>query len=223
MNAGNIEVLKYTFLLNRSLTKLSLADNNLGDAGGLFLQSNSSLIDLNLANNGMTRRGACALSSALVGNCTLQQLELHGNQIGDEGVNHLAKIVASHPTLTYLGLAFNNITDFGITILAQAVRSITHRSVTPDFLRILQAFRPSNLAALQLAFEENQRTMQPVLSTVSQTALAGKSSDESVSAEVKPPFLTAAMASQQRKHEFSKQLEEDSTVFDDKVKKRSVF
>lgn len=54
------------------------------------------------AGNGITERGAVALSNALCSNSTLQTLNLGYNRLGDEGMLALAYAVGANRTLVKL-------------------------------------------------------------------------------------------------------------------------
>lgn len=54
------------------------------------LRSNTSLLELNVANNGLNDQDMDCLSDALVYNTTLQKLALNDNNFTDEGASKLA-------------------------------------------------------------------------------------------------------------------------------------
>ena len=73
------------------------------------LQTNSSLIKLNLGYNQIGPEGAQALATALEHNLSLTELGLGDNQIGSEGAQALASALQTNSSLIKLYLVCNGI------------------------------------------------------------------------------------------------------------------
>ncbi|KAK3251617.1 hypothetical protein CYMTET_39052 [Cymbomonas tetramitiformis] len=113
---------------NSSLLSLCLRTNEIGDEGAQaladMLMTNSTLqeLDLNGVNSNvkLTSVGACALSSALVGNKGLTLLDLCENHIDDMGAKALASALEVNKCLTSLNLSWNCISIDGANALTSA-------------------------------------------------------------------------------------------------------
>jgi len=91
-------VLAEAFKINRSVTALDLACNNIGDevakalAGAL--KTNRSVTALDLRWSKIGAEGAKALAGALKTNRSVTALNLEHNNIGDEGAKQLRSVIA---------------------------------------------------------------------------------------------------------------------------------
>ena len=110
---------------NKSLTKLNLYSNNIGDPGAAALADaltkNKSLTELYLSNNNIGALGAAALAAAFTENKSLTKLNLYSNNIGDPGAAALAAALTKNKSLTELYLSNNNIGALGTAALADAL------------------------------------------------------------------------------------------------------
>lgn len=82
------------------------------------LQSNSTLIHLDLRYNEIREAGSQSLATSLQFNSALVHLDLRHNRIKDAGAQHLATVLLSNSTLTYLDLGYNRIGTVGTQRLA---------------------------------------------------------------------------------------------------------
>ena len=76
---------------------------------GQALQTNTTLRELYLDYNCLTKTSAIAIANGLMTNRTLQVLRLQSNQIGDEGGIALANALRTNTTLQELGLSKNQL------------------------------------------------------------------------------------------------------------------
>jgi Ran GTPase-activating protein (RanGAP) involved in mRNA processing and transport len=99
--------------------------HEIGDEGteeiAEFLENDSTVLELNLNENGIGDSGALCLSDVLYVNSTLKILKLSNNVIGDAGVQALAQALHSNCTLQVLDLRQNQINDVGAKALAEAL------------------------------------------------------------------------------------------------------
>ena len=118
---------------NTTLLGLDLSNNKIGDEGAkalaLALKSNTTLSELDLKDNEIGDEGAQALAHALESNTTLSKLSLWSNEIGVEGAQALAHALESNTTLSGLDLNNNKIGDEGAQALAHALESNTTLSL----------------------------------------------------------------------------------------------
>lgn len=97
---------------NDSLTDIDLFNTKIGDEGCIAIANNlnSSLVSLNLGQNGITHEGANVLSGALSQNTTLKKLNLLGNDgIGIIMMNQINDIMSRKTVaekLTAIGFCF---------------------------------------------------------------------------------------------------------------------
>ena len=156
----------------KSLQKLNINDNDIGDDGALILAEglkfHCSLQELDLASNKITTTGVTALMHSA---CPLRRLNLSSNNIGDDGAREVAD------KLKYIFLQELNLTQCDIGIdgaeaLADAIASDVmvelHLSYA-DFglslneLPVLVNFEPSTIehsdcrGTLRLSLEHNKR------------------------------------------------------------------
>lgn len=92
------------------------------------LETNKTLITLNLRGNDIRDEGALALSSALRINKTLTTLGLRYTNIEDNGALALASVLEINKTLTTLDLSDNDIGTIGTQALAPYKNRVTHSS-----------------------------------------------------------------------------------------------
>ena len=112
----------------RSLTKLYIGTNPLGDEGAKLLSEGllnaTSLQILNIRNSRITCEGAKALANALKQNKSLQVLDSGLNNIGDDGALAFADVlVHNNSTLVGLRVPWNNIGSSGVTALKDMVKT----------------------------------------------------------------------------------------------------
>jgi len=111
---------------NKSLTKLYLMGNQIGDAGAkeiaAALKDNKSLTKLHLGGNKIGDEGAKDIAAALKVNESLTKLYLWGNKIGAAGAKEIAAALKDNKSLTELGLGDNQIGDAGAKDIAAALK-----------------------------------------------------------------------------------------------------
>ena len=104
---------------------LNLFSNQLKDIGifELFnsLHYNTSLLQLDISHNGITRSGAVAISECLKNNNTLQVLNISHNELLDDGVIAISDSLKTNCTLKTLSMADNRITNKGTANIANAI------------------------------------------------------------------------------------------------------
>eukprot|EP00026_Physarum_polycephalum_P003832 Phypoly_transcript_03848.p1 GENE.Phypoly_transcript_03848~~Phypoly_transcript_03848.p1 ORF type:complete len:255 (+),score=26.08 Phypoly_transcript_03848:1532-2296(+) len=123
---GGSSVLCEALLVNKSLTSLSLRDTELGKGDfqfGEVLQKNSTLMNLDIANNSLTHKHVEWFYEGLGENQNLIYLNLCGNPIADAGVEYLVKSINYHESLVSLNLDSTHISDHGLKLLSEALHS----------------------------------------------------------------------------------------------------
>ena len=122
--------------VNQSLTHLDLSENNLG-AYYVFegLQSNTTLVNLNLSYTGITAADpdtTRSLTKMLQVNKSLTHLDLSENKICDSGAHYVFEGLQSNTTLVNLNLSNTDITAAdpdtarSLTKILQVNKSLTH-------------------------------------------------------------------------------------------------
>ena len=108
---------------SKTLTRLDLSENSLGDAGAaaltVLLNPNCSLVKLILGNNKIGEEGVDALAKALPGASNLRMLGLAHNQLCHSGIRPLSK-VAFGP-LEELDLRGNIMDERAARVLAEGI------------------------------------------------------------------------------------------------------
>ncbi|XP_059814419.1 NACHT, LRR and PYD domains-containing protein 12-like [Hypanus sabinus] len=151
---------------NRSLTKLDLSGNELGDSGvklvfAALRNPECKIQRMGLNNVGLTDSGAEDLASALSTNPSLTELDLNDNILGDSGVK-LVSVALRNQECKIQKLWLNNVglTDSGaedlvsalstkpsLTVLDLTSNSLTDRSV-PALRRLILTHPSLNLIEL---------------------------------------------------------------------------
>ena len=133
---ADASILIDAFATNMSLRKLVLANCRMGAAfpggGSAFVETfasslaiNTSLVYLDLKNNGIGPNGMNILSKTLKLNSTLQTLNLCGNQLGNLGALFAAQALMSNSCLSSLDLSQNSMGNHGATHIASALATTT--------------------------------------------------------------------------------------------------
>jgi len=106
---------------------LNLSVNGCGDEGivalARALQSNTTLVSLDIEDNAICDVGATALAQGLTHNVALEKLDLHNNGIGPAGAKALGRALAANASLKTLMLTFNQVADDGAYHLAESLKS----------------------------------------------------------------------------------------------------
>jgi hypothetical protein len=110
MGASDVTMLRPEIIGNRSLLRLSLADNDLGgvlpdgwtydDESKMYYDRDSE--EQEVPPGGFKPEGFFALADIIKNNRTLLSMNLLNNSIGIEQVQHLATLLKEHPTLKSL-------------------------------------------------------------------------------------------------------------------------
>ncbi|XP_041036626.1 NACHT, LRR and PYD domains-containing protein 12-like isoform X3 [Carcharodon carcharias] len=110
------------------IQKLGLADVILtassAEALGSILNTNQSLIELNLSSNKLGDSGVKQLSAALRNpDCKIQKLVLMDVSLTSSCAEDLASTLSANPVLTALNLSYNKLGDSGVKLLSEALRN----------------------------------------------------------------------------------------------------
>ena len=127
LNAENSGALMAdTLKVNKSITKLFLFNDNVGDEGAIqlaeALKVNKSLTTLGLVRNNIGVVGATSLAAALKINTSLKELHLNHNHIGDMGATALLDALAVNRSLSNVSLYNTNISDSLLRQISQILR-----------------------------------------------------------------------------------------------------
>ncbi|XP_078390046.1 NACHT, LRR and PYD domains-containing protein 3-like [Cetorhinus maximus] len=89
-----------------------------------ILNTNQSLIKLDLSSNKLGDSGVKQLSAALRNpDCKLQKLHLSGMSLTSSCAEDLASTLSANPALTVLNLSYNKLGDLGVKLLSTALRN----------------------------------------------------------------------------------------------------
>ncbi len=112
--------------LGRTITRLDLRGNQIGDRGAAALAqlpaALPALVEILLSRNSVGNDGCAALASGLACNDTLKTLNLNDNSIGDVGCEALGEMLKTNQGLTKLQLENNAITDAGVASLTTVLQ-----------------------------------------------------------------------------------------------------
>ena len=113
---------------HNSLQKLWLANNDLRSCASTILQSLSkitTLTELDLSGNGMSKEVANFLASAIASNSSLEDLRLNDNRLTTSGIVTIAKSLNNISTLKYFSVISNLITEEATDFIASVIKSNT--------------------------------------------------------------------------------------------------
>ena len=161
----------------RHLKILSVAENELDDAAGVYLLENGiaknrSITRLDLSKNLLGNDTAIAIGRLLLRSKSLSEISLRWNNIRGEGVHNLAHGIKHNKILSTIDLGWNMIESEGGFAMAEAIASssslrrvdMTQNGIGADAgVLIAEAVRSSKLTALEM--QENP------IGTVGGTAL----------------------------------------------------
>ena len=130
-----------------SLTKISLARNNLGEEGTRLIcdavKHNTTIKELDLSggyplfNNIGRAAGAKHVADMLIGTPSLTSIGLRGNRLGTEGAKELAPAIGKSASLTSIDLSNNSLRATGANELLPALgasASLTDLNLTNNFI-----------------------------------------------------------------------------------------
>lgn len=111
-----------------NLTSLTLTDTGLTDDGVIvvckaLVESAPALIELELALNEITPKGARAVAACVASKPNLTKLNLAENELEDRGALIIAKALGSNTSLVSLDLTQNEIKRIGAMAVAEAIRN----------------------------------------------------------------------------------------------------
>lgn len=108
------------------LSFTGIGDNEAVKIAGA-LEKNSTMKNINLANNHIKTNGASALAKVLQGqgskSCTMRKLNLSNNAIGYQGASYIAEVLASAETLEELNLSGNALGNAGVLAILKNCHS----------------------------------------------------------------------------------------------------
>ena len=108
--------------VNKSITKLELYENPIGDIGaasiGDVIKTNAVLEDLDISVCEITSEGAVQLSAGLAVNKSLTELQLKKNPIGDIGAASIGDAIKTNAVLEHLDISDCEITSQGCIHIA---------------------------------------------------------------------------------------------------------
>ena len=111
--------------VNKSLTRLELKENPIGDIGaasiGNTIKTNAVLEHLEIGDCEITSEGAVQLSAGLAVNKSLTSLGLWGNPIGDIGAASICDVIKTNAVLEHLNIGYCEITSQGCIHIAAAL------------------------------------------------------------------------------------------------------
>jgi Ran GTPase-activating protein (RanGAP) involved in mRNA processing and transport len=116
---------------NRTVQKLDLYDNQIGNngaislAGMIRLSSCSGITSLFLSKNRISATGTSALATALLRNKSIKELDLSINPIGNNGVITLSATLQFNNTLETLCLRNVEINDSGVRAITAVLKHNT--------------------------------------------------------------------------------------------------
>jgi hypothetical protein len=125
LNTADLVLLSAAFKNNTVLRKLDIRGTRLkSNARSLLdaLISCATLLNLNLANNGLESEEMLYVAKLLQTNRNLEDLRLSENPIGDGGCMTLCQAVGSHPGLKCLGISGIGITEVGAGAVADMLK-----------------------------------------------------------------------------------------------------
>lgn len=134
LNPPGVRVLARGMVGNRSLQRLTICDDRIGNAEckdlGRVLATSRTLKHLTLHNTGIESVGAARLWRGLNSNGTLEELDLSGNPFGDRGLEPLGDLPHALHGLTKL-----DVSTCGVS--ARGVRSLSSHLDRESTLRTL--------------------------------------------------------------------------------------
>ncbi|KAF9812497.1 hypothetical protein SFRURICE_018985, partial [Spodoptera frugiperda] len=133
---------------SRRITRLDLSYNNITDRGffrllkKLLIKGRSSIINLNIMNNRLTRHSIAKLAkySKVL---KLKYLRINGNRFGLKGIEHLAKFLIYNTSVEYLDIGETNQNLSSIAQIITALRADHGGNKTIrvlDFSRVIPLF-----------------------------------------------------------------------------------
>ncbi|XP_051537549.1 leucine-rich repeat-containing protein 74B-like [Myxocyprinus asiaticus] len=114
---------------NTSILKLNLGDNSMEGMGGAdiagMLKENCYITEIDLSENWMGENGSRALAGILLENTVLLSLNLSGNHLDEHAARHLAPALTGNQKLQHLDLSHNKFGDMAGKILGAAIAENT--------------------------------------------------------------------------------------------------
>lgn len=125
---------------NRSVTKVDVQRNNIGDAEAKVLAEalkvNKTVTHINLEWNKISYRGAKYLAEALASSCSINHIDLSYNNILSKGAEYFAKALKTNYSVRSVNLKDISMTPDGVEALAEVFNvncSLTTLMIERDF------------------------------------------------------------------------------------------
>jgi Ran GTPase-activating protein (RanGAP) involved in mRNA processing and transport len=180
-NISSLGAKFFSDVLINNFTQIKLIDlsNNKIMNGGCnyfsdALRTNTTLIDLNLENNGIDSQGAVFLSKSFE-NMTLKHLDLSNNFIGHKGAFAMADFLTKNKSLTKLSINSNNIGSAGAvriinsllqneTLVSLSLKDNKVKTSADDFTNSIIKVLSENHTLEDLHLQENEIDFDTLLS-----------------------------------------------------------
>ena len=117
ISEADCDILSALLLENRSLERLYLGYNRVGDRGAALLcknlakVKNGQLLALGFQDCQLGNAAAIAIADLIAKNRTISSIQLSDNAIGDDGIDAIAGAIAANATLERLVVGGNNFSE----------------------------------------------------------------------------------------------------------------
>ena len=115
--------------VNKSITKLQLYVNPIGDIGaasiGDAIKTNAVLEHLHISHCEITSQGCMLIAAALSENSTLLRLEMEGNAVGVEGAKAMSEMLEKNISLKELHLHRDDSFEEGVDVILSSLQQNT--------------------------------------------------------------------------------------------------
>ena len=125
VSVSGISVLCDIIKQSKSLAKVDLSDNRIGDECVSIIaeaiKQSTSLAAVDLCGNGIGAVGASAIAEAINQSTSLTSLSISQNSIGVVGASAIAEAIKQSKSLTWINLWGNSIGAVGASAIAEAI------------------------------------------------------------------------------------------------------
>jgi Ran GTPase-activating protein (RanGAP) involved in mRNA processing and transport len=131
LRGDELNLLSEALLINPNIKKLVLSNGNIANRINVLataIQSNSSLVNLNLESNHISDEGLCQLSKSIKNHPSLECLNLSCNKFTAEGIEVFSTCLENNNVLTYLSLSDCRLDEEALCYLFKAVESCSKLS-----------------------------------------------------------------------------------------------
>ena len=135
--------------INKSLTKLKISENPIGDIGAASIVDaikTNAVLELNISDCEITSQGCIHICAALSENSTLLIMKMDGNAIGVEGAKAMSEMLEKNTSLKELDLIGDDSYEEGVDVILSSLRknkslkvlyiSSKYRHKLPAFSRV---------------------------------------------------------------------------------------